>query len=112
HAMHSMDDRQGTTRIEDPARFIVRFDAGGKVSLRLDCNHATGSWSAKAGGADTGTLSFGPIAATRALCPPPQLDERVVRDLAYVRGYRIKDGALYFTLMGDAGIYEWRRQPH
>lgn len=108
HAIQSMDDAQGTMRIADPSHFTLRFDADGRAILRLDCNRGAGSWQAKASSEDSGTLTFGPIAATRALCPPPRLDERVARDLAYVRGYRLKDGNLYLSLMADGGIYEWR----
>ena len=107
-AIQSMDDAQGTTRIADPARFTLRLDADGRASLRLDCNRGTGTWKAtpSANGA-SGQLQFGPIAATRALCPPPHLDERVARDLAYVRSYLLKDGKLFLSLMADGGIYEW-----
>jgi heat shock protein HslJ len=99
---------QGTTRIADPRRFTVRFDSGGRASLRLDCNRGSGTWEAKPAGANSGSLKFGPISATRALCPPPHLDERVVRDLGYVRSYVLKDGKLFMSLMADGGIYEWQ----
>lgn len=102
-----MDDAQGTTRVADPSRFTLRFGADGRASLRLDCNRGTGSWKATAAGDGTGKLEFGPIAATRALCAPPRLDERVARDLAHVRGYMLKDGRLFLSLMADGGIYEW-----
>ena len=107
HAIQSMDDAQGTTRIAEPQRFTIRFEAGGRASLRLDCNRGMGTWTAAAAGGDSGSLTFGPIAATRALCAPPHLDERVARDLAYVRGYLLKDGKLFLTLTADGGIYEW-----
>jgi heat shock protein HslJ len=91
------------------SRFTIRFGADGRASLRLDCNRGTGQWKATpAADGVSGQLQFGPIAATRALCPPPHLDERVARDLGYVRGYLLKDGNLYMSLMADAGIYEWR----
>lgn len=109
-SIQSMDDAKGTTRIAKPEQFTLRFDAQGRVSMRLDCNRGMGSWQAVSAGDDSGTLTFGPIAATRALCPPPRLYERVVRDLAYVRSYLLKDGKLYMSLMADGGIYEWR--PH
>jgi heat shock protein HslJ len=111
HAIQSMDDAQGTTRIAEPARFTMRLDAEGKASFRLDCNRGMGSWQmVPAGDGISGQFTFGPVAATRALCPPPHLDERIVRDLAYVRGYLLKDGNLYLSLMADAAIYEWH--PH
>jgi len=108
HAIQSMDDAQGTTRISDPQRFTLRLGDDGRATLRLDCNRGTGTWQAtpSADGA-SGQLQFGPIAATRALCPPPHLDERVARDLAYVRSYLLKDGKLFLSLMADGGIYEW-----
>jgi heat shock protein HslJ len=111
-SIQSMDDAQGTTRIADPSRFTLRFEDGGRASLRLDCNRGTASWQAAAAtgdGRQSGTLAFGSIAATRALCPPPHLDERIVRDLPNVRSYLFKDGKLYLSLMADGGIYEWER---
>jgi heat shock protein HslJ len=106
--IQSMDDAQGTTRIPESRHFTLRFGADGRASLGLDCNRGSGAWQAKAVAPDSGSLNFGPIAATRALCAPPNLDERIVRDLAYVRSYRIIDGKLFLSLMADGGIYEWR----
>jgi len=112
HAIQSMDDAQGTMRIADPKRFTLRFGPDGRASLRLDCNRGTGSWKATPAGDGSGHLEFGPIAATRAMCPPPHLDERVARDLASVRGYLFKDGKLFLTLKADGGIYEWHPHPY
>jgi len=107
-AIQSMDDAQGTTCVAEPQRFTLRFGADGRASLRLDCNRGNGSYEMKpAGDGSSGSLNFGPIAATRALCPPPHLDERIARDLGYVRSYLLKDGRLYLSLMADGGIYEW-----
>jgi len=107
HGIQSMDDAQGTTRIAEPARFTLRFDAEGRVNLRLDCNRGTGTWRATPSRAGAGSLTFGPIAATRAMCAPPHLDGRIARDLAFVRSYLLKDGKLFLSLMADGGIYEW-----
>ena len=60
-----------------------------------------------AGDGSSGALGFGPLAATRAMCPPPHLDERIARDLVHVRSYLLKDGKLYLSLLADGGIYEW-----
>jgi len=108
-AIQSMDDAQGTTRIDEPDRITASFAVDGRASLRLDCNRGTASWEATpSADGSSGTLRFGPIAATRAMCPPPHLDERVVRDLAYARSYLFKDGKLFISLMADGGTYEWR----
>ncbi len=109
-AIQSMDDAQGTIRIAQPERFTLTFGADGQLSLRLDCNRGTGRWThtpASAGSA-SGSLQIGPVASTRAMCPPPSLDTRVARDLGFVRSYLLKDGRLYLSLMADGGIYEWR----
>ena len=108
-AIQSMDDAQGTTRIEEPKRITASFAVDGRASFQLDCNRGTASWEANpSAGGSSGTLRFGPIAATRAMCPPPHLDERVVRELAYARSYLFKDGKLFISLMADGGIYEWQ----
>lgn len=109
-AIQSMDDAQGRTRIAQPERFALQFGADGRASLRLDCNRGSGSWkhTPSAAGAASGALQLGQIVTTRALCPPPQLDARVARDLGFVRSYLLKDGRLYLSLMADGGIYEWR----
>lgn len=106
-AIQSMDDAQGTARVRDSRPFTLRFGTDHRVNLQLDCNRASGEWKAQSGPGDGGSLTFGPITATRALCAPPHLDERIVRDLAYVRSYRIIDGKLFMSLMADGGIYEW-----
>ncbi len=109
-AIQSMDDAQGTTRIAAPERISVRFAADGRAAFRLDCNRGTATWQAEpAPDSLSGTLQFGPVAATRAFCPPPSHEQRVVRDLPYVRSYLFKDGKLFMSLMADGGIYEWRR---
>ncbi|MBK7137409.1 MAG: META domain-containing protein [Rhodocyclales bacterium] len=107
-SIQSMDDAQGTTHIDDPSRYTVSFTKDGRAHFKLNCNRANGDWAARASGSDSGNLRFGPLAATRALCPPPSVDERVVRDMAYVRSYLLKDGRLYMSLMADGGIYEWK----
>ncbi|MEQ9558948.1 MAG: META domain-containing protein [Rhodospirillales bacterium] len=108
HAIQSMDDAQGTTRVTDPKMFTLRFNTDGRATLRLDCNRGSGTWTAVRSSETTGSLAFGPLAVTRALCPPPNLGERIARDLPHVRSYTFKDGNLFMALMADGGIYEWR----
>lgn len=110
-AIQSMDDAQGTTKVREPGRFTLGFGRDGRAALRLDCNRGTGDYKvAPAGDGSSGSLTFGPVATTRAMCPPPHLDQRVARDLAQVRSYLLKDGKLYLSLMADGGIYEWAPQ--
>jgi membrane-bound inhibitor of C-type lysozyme len=41
------------------------------------------------------------------MCPPGSLNDRIARDLGYVRSYVMKDGHLFLSLMADGGIYEF-----
>lgn len=104
----SMDDAIGTTRPEDPSRYTMRLGTDGTVSLRLDCNQATGDWIARpASDGVSGSFTLGQLAATTAACPPPSMGERLATDAEFVRGYLLRDGRLYLSLMADAGIYVW-----
>jgi heat shock protein HslJ len=104
----SMDDAQGTIRPSDRSLYTLRLSGDGTVAMRLDCNRATGTWSAEPSGDGTsGRFEFGPLAATRALCPPPGMDENILKQAGYVRSYLLKDGRLYLSLMADGGIYAW-----
>ena len=104
----SMDDAIGTQRPRDPALYTMRLHADGTVTMRLDCNHASGSWSAEpAADGISGRFTFGSLAATRALCPSPSMGESIAAQAGYIRGYLLRDGRLYLSLMADAGIYAW-----
>jgi len=106
-SIQSMDDAQGTLRVSDPSRFLMRLEADGRALLRLDCNRAFGQWRSEPDRAESGSFQFSQMGSTKALCPPPHLDERIARDLSFVRGFRRIDGHLYLSLMADAAIYEW-----
>ena len=110
--IQSMDDAVGTKRPADPALFTMRLGADGTVNMRLDCNRANGSWTATpSADPSNGQFQFGPLAGTRALCPPPNLDEEIMKQAQFVRGYMLKDGRLYLSLMADGGIFAWEPLP-
>ena len=87
---------------DDPAKYTLSFGADGRLSARLDCNRGTGAWTSP----EAGRLEFGPMALTRAMCPPGSLHDQIVRQLPYIRSYVIRDGRLYLSLMADGGTYE------
>jgi hypothetical protein len=105
-----MDDAIGEIRPDDPSDYTMRLEGDGTVALKLDCNRATGAWAAEPAGEQSGGFSFGPLATTRALCPPPTMGERIAADAEYVRSFLIRDGRLHLSLMADAGIYTWQPQ--
>lgn len=110
--LQSMDDSIGTRRPEDPSAYTMRLNADGSVAMQLNCNRGTGTWKTEPG-ADgmSGTFTFGPMAMTRALCPPPSLDEQLARESEFVRGFLLRDGRLSLSLMADGGIQIWEPNP-
>ncbi len=103
--IQSMDDK--TSRPDDRAKYTMAFSADGRVVMRIDCNRGSGTWKS----VGPSQLEFGPLAMTRAACPPGSLHDRIVTDLAYVRSYILRDGHLYLALMADGGIYELEPLP-
>ena len=92
---------------DDPARYTLTFSADGSLNARIDCNRGRGSWKSP----EKGRLELGPMALTRAMCPPGSLHDHIVKQLPHVRSYLIRDGRLFLGLMADGGIYEFAPAP-
>lgn len=106
--IQSMDDAVGVVRPDDPSLYTMRLNADGTVHMRLNCNRANGSWTAEPSvDPANGRFRFGLLATTKALCSPTSLDEKIVADAKYVRGYLMKGNRLYLSLFADGGIYAW-----
>lgn len=104
----SMDDAIGTVHADDPALYTMTLKSDGTVSMRVNCNRATGSWTAEpSDNATSGFFRFGPLASTRALCPPPSMDALIVTQSEFIRHYLLRGNKLYLTLMADGGIFVW-----
>jgi heat shock protein HslJ len=93
-AWHLQELRSGgeIRRIEQPALYTMAFDQPDEVALRLDCNRGRGRAEVTPTGFSGGRVAFGPVATTRAMCPPGSLDGQVARGLS---------GTLLYTLQGD-----------
>ena len=87
---------------DNPAKYTISFGTDGSVSARIDCNRGRGTWKSPG----LNQLQFGPLALTRAQCPPGSLHDRMVKDWDFVRTYTFRDGRLFLALMADGGIYE------
>lgn len=92
---------------DDREKYRLAFGQDGRVSVRVDCNRGSGAWRSDG----PNHLELGPLALTRAMCPPGSMHDRVVRDWEYVRSYVLEDGHLFLSLMADAGIYEYEPVP-
>lgn len=95
------DDRVAVP--DDRAKYTIAFAADGGVNVRFDCNRGRGSWKS----ASPGQLQFGPMALTRAMCPPGSMHDQLVKHWFYVRSYVVRNGRLHLSLMADGGIYEF-----
>ena len=88
---------------DDRTKYTITFGTDGALIARIDCNRGRGTW--KSSGPNQ--LEFGPMALTRAMCPPRSLHDQIVKHWNFVRSYVIKDGHLFLSLMADGGIYEF-----
>ena len=110
-AFQSNDDAIGTVTPEPAQDYVMTLGATGDVSMTLNCNSASGSWSATASSPTSGGFAFGPLAMTRAFCLPPSMDVQIATDAQYVRSYFLSDGQLALDLMADGGTYIWAPAP-
>jgi para-nitrobenzyl esterase len=91
----------------DRSRYTIGFGTAGVLNVRFDCNRGRGSWTS----ASPGQVEFGPLSLTRAMCPMGSLHDELVRQWPHVRGYVVKDGRLFLTLMADGGTIEFEPAP-
>ena len=94
-------------RPDDGTKYTLEFGADGSLIARIDCNRGRGTWTSPG----PSQLMLGPLALTRALCPPGSLHDRLVRDLGFVRSYVIQGGHPFLSLFADAGTYELKPIP-
>ena len=101
----------GDGKVLTPAgeKYTLEFDADGRVRARVACNRGTGSFKTDG----KSQIEFGPMAVTRAMCPPGSMDmhDQVLKQLPHVRSYVMKDGHLFLSLMADGGIFELEPLP-
>jgi len=97
----SSDDT--TLTPDDPTKYTIEFAADGQLIARIDCNRGHGTWKSSG----PSQIEFGPMALTRALCPPGSLHDQIVKQWGNIRSYVIRDGHLFLALKMDGGIYEF-----
>ena len=87
---------------DDPAKYTLAFLPDGKVAIRADCNHGTGTYTVDGDGID---LAIG--AMTEVGCSPGSLGDRFVRDMDDVVSHVFREGKLHLALAADAGIHSF-----
>lgn len=81
--------------VDDPSRYTARFGEDGRVTVRSDCSVCAGTCHL-----DTSALVIGPLACTRAACPPGSLDSACEAALATASGFTVSDGTLVLAFSG------------
>ena len=94
---------EGAVMPDAPDRYTLEFQPGGRVSVRADCNRGSGSYRL-----DGRSLSFGPLALTRAMCGPGSRDVEFLNGLAAVRGHENNGRELALTFADGAGSMRFR----
>jgi len=105
----SSEDEIAVLRPTDPSLYTMSLGENGSVSMRLDCNRASGTWSASTAG---GSFGFGDLRMTRVVCQQPSLDQHIARHAEYVSSFMVRDGLLYLNLIADGGTYVWEPLGH
>lgn len=65
---------------EDPAKYVIRFRAQGRLQIDSDCNRASGQWLLQ-----NDRLSFANFTSSQGMCPPGSLHNRFVMHLRNVQ---------------------------
>lgn len=88
---------------DDRSKYTVSFQNNGQVSVRLDCNRGSGTWTS----AGPNQLRLGALILTQAMCSPVSFDDRMSKDWKAIRAYVFRNGHLFLYLMTGGGIYEF-----
>lgn len=98
-----MDDTE--KRPDDPSRYTLELLPDGAAAVRADCNRGRGSYAL-----DGPKLTFGPLATTRAMCPPGSLADAYLQQLAIAASWMIVDERLAIATAMDSSILYFVRE--
>ena len=92
------------TRLDVPAdaRYTLKLDLDGRISVRSDCNSCGGGYTLA-----PGTLAVTPLACTRAYCGDTSLDPRYPQFLSGARSWETVDGRL--VIVSDEATLSFTR---
>jgi heat shock protein HslJ len=88
-----------------PDRYTLKFEGGGRVLLRADCNRGSGSYEVNGG-----AMKIAPVAVTKMACPSGSQDGPFLQGLSRVTGYAINGNDLVLTL-SNGGTMSFRGVP-
>ena len=92
--------------VATPDRYTLTFPDAGHIALKADCNRAAEGVTF----GDDGALKIGPMAMTRAMCPPGSLSDRFAQDVERSTHWSVEGGALALTQPAGAGTLRFLRE--
>jgi heat shock protein HslJ len=87
---------------QERSKYVLEFGDDGSLTARIDCNRGHGVWTSPG----AGQIELGPLALTRAMCPPGSLHDQIVSHWGEVRSYTLRDGHLILSLASAGGEFE------
>lgn len=94
----------GSTTVLTPSNYTLDFKPAGKVFVKADCNTGNGTYKVKGK-----TITFGPIAMTRKMCPEGSMDTKFLQGLAAARLYKVIANVMTIDLVADGGTMAFVR---
>ena len=83
----------------NPEAYTLRLEDG-RAAIRADCNRGSGAVTL-----DGGRIAFGPLAMTRAFCPPPSRGDEYARLLQSAERLSVEGMVLRLELKGGAAMF-------
>ncbi len=90
--------------IEQPERYTLELQGGGKALVRADCNRGQAAYKLEGR-----AIAIRVSAVTRVACPPGSLSERYLKALEAAVGQRIRGDILFLDLAGEGGTMKFLR---
>ena len=90
--------------IEQPERYTLELQGGGKALVRADCNRAQAAYKL-----DGRAIFIKVSGMTKVACPPGSLSERYLKTLEAAVGQRIRGDNLFLDLPGEGGTLKFVR---
>jgi heat shock protein HslJ len=90
--------------IEQPERYTLELQGGGKALVRADCNRGQAAYKL-----DGRAVAIKVSGMTKTACPPGSLSERYLKSLEAAVGQRIRGDSLFLDLPGEAGTMKFVR---
>ena len=88
-------------RIADPSLYEVAYGSDGALSVKADCNRASGTYTYNGGMVGSVRVTMGPM--TLAACGPDSRSEELINSLMAAQDYRVQPGGSELKLDVPAG---------